>query len=82
MLLCGRLNHLGKVQKLVKRFAVEEVSQTLAPAILELYKDFHQFLVVFELRIDHFDVLVILAKQCLEINERFLDTFGQISDSL
>jgi len=39
-------------------------------------------LVVFELRVYHLDVLIVLAQECLEVNESFLYALGQISDSL
>ena len=80
MLLARRLNDLTEVEQLVERFAVEEVGQALAPAVFELDQDLHQLDVVLQLRVDHFNVLVVLAQQRLEVSKRFLDALSQISD--
>ena len=44
--LACRLNHLAEVQQLIECFAVQEVGQALAPTVLELNQDLHQFDVV------------------------------------
>ena len=77
-----RLNYLREMQKLIERLAVEEVGETLGPAILEFDQNLDQLGVVLELWIDHFNVLVVLTQQSLEVVKGFLDSLSQISDGL
>ena len=41
-----RLDHLTEVQQLIECFAVQEVCQTLTPAVLKFNQNFHQLHVV------------------------------------
>ena len=66
------LNNLRKVQQLVERLAVQEVGQTLRPTVLKFHQDLHQLHIILQLRVHHFDVLVVLAKESLEVVESLL----------
>ena len=70
------------MQQLIERLAVEEVGETLGPAILEFDQNLDQLGVVLELWIDYFNVLVVLTQQSLEVVKGFLDSLSQISDGL
>lgn len=52
---------------------VHEVSQTLCPSVLKFYEDFDKFIIVFQLWVDHFDVLFILLQKVAEVHEALLD---------
>ena len=79
VLFSRRLDYLGEMDELVTFFRVQEVREALTPAIFEFYKDFDQLDVVLELRIDYFDVLVVLAQQIFEVVKGFLNSFCQVS---
>ena len=61
---------------------VHEVGQTLSPGVLKLYQNFHKFIVVFQLRINNFNVLLILSKKVTEVHERLLYAFSKDSHGL
>ena len=46
---------------------IHEISQTLGPVILELHQDFNQLNIVFQLRINYFDILFILLMEVSEV---------------
>ena len=68
---------LGEMNELVTFFRVQEVCEALTPAIFEFYKDFDQLDVVLELRIDYFDVLVVLAQQRPKRGRVAAEVFGE-----
>ena len=74
MLLSSCLDNLRKMEQLVESLALQEVRETLTPAIFELHQDFYQLGVVLELWIHHLNILVVLAQETFEVSEGLLDS--------
>lgn len=53
-------------------FMIHKISQTLCPSILELHQNLNQLDIIFQLWINHFDILFILLKEVAEVLESFL----------
>ena len=82
MLLADGFDDLREVQQLVQFLRVQEVGQALAPTVFELDENLDKFDVVFQLRVHHLDVLLVLAKKIFEILERLLDALGKTAHCL
>lgn len=82
MLLAGGLHDLREVQQLSELLAVHEVGQALRPAVFELHQRFNQVTIVTQLRVYHFNVLLILAQKLPQVLQRLLDAFGQVAGGL
>ena len=80
MLLGSGLDHLRKVKQLILLLAVHKVGQALRPAILELNKHVNKLTVVFELRVNNLNVLVVLAQEKLKVKESLFDTLSQVAN--
>ena len=76
MLLNSSLDHLRKVKKLTQSGAVHEVIETLRPATLILDKNVNQIAIVFQLRVNNFDILIVFSKKLLEVLKSSFDTLG------
>jgi len=82
VLLADGFDDLREVQQLVQFLRVQEVGQALAPTVFELDENLDKFDVVFQLRVHHLDVLLVLAKKIFEILERLLDALGKTAHCL
>ncbi len=72
----GGLDDLREMQKLVALFGIEEVGQSLRPGVLILDQDLNELLIIFKLRVNNLDVLVIFSEEVPEILEALLDSLG------
>ena len=61
---------------------VEEVLTTLFPTRLVKGQSLHQIIVVFQLRIHHLHILLVLAEQLSHLYETLSDVLAQLSHSL
>jgi len=75
--LAYRFNYLRKMQKLVKFFAIQEIRKALTPAVFKLDEDLDKFYVIFKLRVDYFDVLLIFSEKVFKVLESLFYPFCQ-----
>ena len=52
----------------------------MTPAIFKLYKYLDQFHIIFQLRIHHLNILIVLSQKYLEVSKSLLNALSQISD--
>jgi sporulation-control protein spo0M len=67
---------------LAQFFRVQEVGQALRPAVFKFNQYLDEFNVIFELRVYDLNVLLILTKKILEVQECLLDALSQVVDCL
>ena len=64
------------MKKLTQSGAVHEVIETLRPTTLILDKNVNQIAIVFQLRVNNFDILIVFSKKLLEVLKSSFDTLG------
>lgn len=75
-----RLDDLRKVKQLGAFPAVQEVGESLAPRVFELYQHLHELRVVLQLGVDHFNVQLVLPQERFEILKYFFNSLGQVTN--
>lgn len=65
------------MDQLVTLLVIHKVRQALRPRILKLHQNLNQLNIVFQLWINHFDILFILLKKVAEVLENFLYAYSE-----
>ena len=68
------------MQKLVHFFGVKEIGEALTPGIFKFNQYFHKLVVILQLGVYHFNVLLVLTQQALEVLVNLLNALGQVAD--